>query len=144
MGSVKSVEDLKSAIDAGAQFAVSLGFQEEIGEFAKEKEILYIPGVASATEIMTALSCGFNLLKFFPAEQLGGLKMLNALSPVLPSVRFIPTGGISAATAKDYLSHKSVVAVGGSWMLNSSLLENQNYKELQQSIADALALTRDI
>jgi 2-dehydro-3-deoxyphosphogluconate aldolase/(4S)-4-hydroxy-2-oxoglutarate aldolase len=144
VGSVKSVEDLKSAIDVGAQFAVSPGFQEEIGEFAKEKEVLYLPGVATATEIMVALSCGFNLLKFFPAEQLGGLKMLNALSPVFPSVRFIPTGGINAANAKDYLLHKSVAAVGGSWMFNSSLLENQNFKELRESMADALALTRGI
>jgi 2-dehydro-3-deoxyphosphogluconate aldolase/(4S)-4-hydroxy-2-oxoglutarate aldolase len=70
---------------------------------------------------MRALSDGFNLLKFFPAEQLGGVQMLKAIAPVFPSVQFIPTGGINGENIETYLAHPSVVAVGGSWMLGNTV-----------------------
>jgi 2-dehydro-3-deoxyphosphogluconate aldolase/(4S)-4-hydroxy-2-oxoglutarate aldolase len=119
VGSVKKTDDLVRAIDAGAQFAVSPGFSESVGATAKKHNITYLPGVATPTEIMAALDCGFNLLKFFPAEKLGGLSMLKSLAPVFPEVSFIPTGGIDSKNAQEYLNLSCVVAVGGSWMLPS-------------------------
>jgi 2-dehydro-3-deoxyphosphogluconate aldolase/(4S)-4-hydroxy-2-oxoglutarate aldolase len=121
VGSVKNSGDLSRAVDAGATFAVSPGYLKEIGETAKKLNVFYLPGVATSTEIMSALSDGFNLLKFFPAEQLGGVQMLKAIAPVFPSVQFIPTGGINGENIDTYLAHPSVVAVGGSWMLGKTL-----------------------
>ena len=121
VGSVKNSGDLSRAVDAGATFAVSPGYLKEIGEMAKKLNVFYLPGVATSTEIMRALSDGFNLLKFFPAEQLGGVQMLKAIAPVFPSVQFIPTGGINGENIDKYLAHPSVVAVGGSWMLGKTL-----------------------
>jgi 2-dehydro-3-deoxyphosphogluconate aldolase/(4S)-4-hydroxy-2-oxoglutarate aldolase len=119
VGSVKNSSDLSRAVDAGATFAVSPGYLKEIGEMAKKLNVFYLPGVATSTEIMRALSDGFNLLKFFPAEQLGGVQMLKAIAPVFPSVQFIPTGGMTSENIDKYLAHPSVVAVGGSWMLGN-------------------------
>jgi 2-dehydro-3-deoxyphosphogluconate aldolase/(4S)-4-hydroxy-2-oxoglutarate aldolase len=121
VGSVKNSGDLSRAVDAGATFAVSPGYLKEIGETAKKLNVFYLPGVATSTEIMSALSDGFNLLKFFPAEQLGGVQMLKAIAPVFPSVQFIPTGGINGENIDTNLAHPSVVAVGGSWMLGKTL-----------------------
>jgi 2-dehydro-3-deoxyphosphogluconate aldolase/(4S)-4-hydroxy-2-oxoglutarate aldolase len=121
VGSVKNSGDLSRAVDAGATFAVSPGYLKEIGEMAKKLNVFYLPGVATSTEIMRALSDGFNLLKFFPAEQLGGVQMLKAIAPVFPSVQFIPTGGINGENIDKYLAHPSVVAVGGSWMLGTTV-----------------------
>lgn len=121
VGSVKNTNDLSRAVEAGASFAVSPGYIKEIGELAKKLNVFYLPGVATSTEIMRALSDGFNLLKFFPAEQLGGVQMLKAIAPVFPSVRFIPTGGINGENISAYLAHPSVVAVGGSWMLGNTV-----------------------
>ena len=121
VGSVKNSGDLSRAVDAGATFAVSPGYLKEIGEMAKKLNVFYLPGVATSTEIMRALSDGFNLLKFFPAEQLGGVQMLKAIAPVFPSVQFIPTGGINGENIDTYLAHPSVVAVGGSWMLGNTI-----------------------
>jgi 2-dehydro-3-deoxyphosphogluconate aldolase/(4S)-4-hydroxy-2-oxoglutarate aldolase len=121
VGSVKNSGDLSRAVDAGATFAVSPGYLKEIGEMAKKLNVFYLPGVATSTEIMRALSDGFNLLKFFPAEQLGGVQMLKAIAPVFPTVQFIPTGGINGENIDTYLAHPSVVAVGGSWMLGNTV-----------------------
>ena len=121
VGSVKNSGDLSRAVDAGATFAVSPGYLKEIGEIAKKLNVFYLPGVATSTEIMRALSDGFNLLKFFPAEQLGGVQMLKAIAPVFPTVQFIPTGGINGENIDTYLAHPSVVAVGGSWMLGNTV-----------------------
>lgn len=134
VGSVKNSTDLSRAVDAGATFAVSPGYLKEIGEMAKKLNVFYLPGVATSTEIMRALSDGFNLLKFFPAEQLGGVQMLKAIAPVFPSVQFIPTGGMTSENIDTYLAHPSVVAVGGSWMLGNTV-------DLKDKVAVNLAVS---
>jgi 2-dehydro-3-deoxyphosphogluconate aldolase/(4S)-4-hydroxy-2-oxoglutarate aldolase len=120
VGSVKNKDDLSRAVDAGAVFAVSPGYMQEIGKLARELNF-YLPGVATPTEIMCAYSDGFEVLKFFPAEQLGGISTLNALAPVFPKVRFIPTGGINGKNVNDYLAKPYIAAVGGSWMFGGDL-----------------------
>ena len=137
VGSVKNSSDLSRAVDAGATFAVSPGYLKEIGEVAKKLNVFYLPGVATSTEIMRALSDGLNLLKFFPAEQLGGVQMLKAIAPVFPAVQFIPTGGMNSENIDTYLAHPSVVAVGGSWMLGKTI-------DLNDKVAVSLAVSTAI
>lgn len=121
VGSVKNKDDLSRAVDAGAVFAVSPGYMLEIGTLARDLNVFYLPGVATPTEIMCAYSDGYDVLKFFPAEQLGGISTLSALAPVFPKVRFIPTGGINGKNVNDYLAKPFIAAVGGSWMFGSDL-----------------------
>lgn len=112
-GTVLNPEQLAAAQDAGAQFAVSPGFTERL---AKAAAIPWLPGVATAGEVMRALDCGLTRLKFFPANAAGGLPALKALSAVFREIRFCPTGGISQATAAEWLSLPSVACIGGSWL----------------------------
>jgi len=130
VGSLRSGEDLKKAIDAGAQFAVSAGFSPSVASEAHKQGIQYIPGVSTPTEILQAISEGFTTLKFFPAETLGGVKALTAIAAPFPGIRFVPTGGISAANASDYLSLASVVAVGGSWMVAQKLIDAGEFESI--------------
>ena len=130
VGSLRSGEDLKKAIDAGAQFAVSAGFSPSVASEAHRQGIQYIPGVSTPTEILQAISEGFTTLKFFPAETLGGVKALTAIAAPFPGIRFVPTGGISAANAPDYLSLASVVAVGGSWMVAQKLIDAGEFESI--------------
>lgn len=137
VGSVKNKEDLERAVNAGAEFAVSPGYMQDIGKLAQELNVFYLPGVATSTEIMCAHSEGYNVLKFFPAEQLGGISTLNALSPVFPNVQFIPTGGINGKNVNDYLAKPYVAAVGGSWMFGGDLDLN-NASDVEQAVLKAV------
>lgn len=142
VGSVKNKDDLSRAVDAGAVFAVSPGYMQDIGKLARELNVFYLPGVATPTEIMCAYSDGFEVLKFFPAEQLGGISTLSALAPVFPKVQFIPTGGINGKNVNDYLAKPFIAAVGGSWMFggdldlnNTTVVENAVLAAVKQVLA---------
>ena len=114
-GSVVSVKMAKDAVNAGADFIVMPGFNEDVVKFCKKKNVLCVPGVLTPTEITKAINLGCDILKLFPAEISGGVKYLKAVSAPFPSVKFIPTGGINPNNYKDYLEQKNVLAVGGSW-----------------------------
>ena len=116
-GTVLNTADYDQAVKAGAQFTVSPGLTESLLAHARSHTIPLIPGVVSASEIMVALAYGYECLKFFPAEASGGVAVLKALGGPFPQVRFCPSGGISAANAKDYLELPNVSAVSGSWMM---------------------------
>lgn len=137
VGSVKSTDDLKRAVDAGAVFSVSPGYMQEIGALAQELNIFYLPGVATPTEIMCALADGYDLVKFFPSEQLGGIATLSALAPVFPKMQFIPTGGINGKNVIDYLAKPYVAAVGGSWMFGNEL-DLSNSRSVEESVLAAV------
>jgi len=137
VGSVKNKDDLSRAVDAGAVFAVSPGYMQEIGKLARELNVFYLPGVATPTEIMCAYSDGYDVLKFFPAEQLGGISTLSALAPVFPKVRFIPTGGINGKNVNDYLAKPFIAAVGGSWMFGGDL-DLSNTSAVEQAVQKAV------
>lgn len=137
VGSVKNKDDLSRAVDAGAVFAVSPGYTQEIGKLARELNVFYLPGVATPTEIMSAYSDGYDVLKFFPAEQLGGISTLSALAPVFPQVRFIPTGGINGKNVNDYLAKPYIAAVGGSWMFGGDL-DLSNISAVEQAVRKAV------
>jgi 2-dehydro-3-deoxyphosphogluconate aldolase/(4S)-4-hydroxy-2-oxoglutarate aldolase len=137
VGSVKNKDDLSRAVDAGAVFAVSPGYMQEIGKLARDLNVFYLPGVATPTEIMCAYSDGYDVLKFFPAEQLGGISTLSALAPVFPKVRFIPTGGINGKNVNDYLAKPYIAAVGGSWMFGGDL-DLSNTSAVEQAVLKAV------
>jgi 2-dehydro-3-deoxyphosphogluconate aldolase/(4S)-4-hydroxy-2-oxoglutarate aldolase len=117
-GSVVSVKMAKDAINAGADFIVMPGFNEDVVKFCKKKNVLCVPGVLTPTEITKAINLGCDILKLFPAEISGGVKYLKAVSAPFPKVKFIPTGGINEGNYKDYLEQKNVLAVGGSWPID--------------------------
>jgi 2-dehydro-3-deoxyphosphogluconate aldolase/(4S)-4-hydroxy-2-oxoglutarate aldolase len=130
VGSLRNGEDLKKAIDAGATFAVSAGFSPSVAAEANKQGIPYFPGVSTPTEMLQAINEGITTLKFFPAETLGGVNALKAMSAPFPGISFMPTGGITAANARQYLELASVVAVGGSWMVAQKLIDAGDFDEI--------------
>jgi 2-dehydro-3-deoxyphosphogluconate aldolase/(4S)-4-hydroxy-2-oxoglutarate aldolase len=117
IGTVTNENDLLKAQNNGIKFAVSPGTDVGLIRCARSIGIPYIPGIATASEIMVCLSEEIKVMKFFPAEAMGGLATLEALSAPFPEVRFIPTGGLSEKNFQSYLAHPSVLAVGGKWMM---------------------------
>lgn len=124
-GTVINCQQAKAAIEAGAKFLVSPGYDDELVAFALEQEVVILPGVTSASEIQKALKAGLNVLKFFPAESNGGYKRLKDFAGPFADVKFVPTGGINLNNMLDYLSLNNVLAIGGSFMLNG--LESQDF-----------------
>jgi 2-dehydro-3-deoxyphosphogluconate aldolase/(4S)-4-hydroxy-2-oxoglutarate aldolase len=116
-GTVLNEKQLDSAIDAGARFIVSPGLTTPLAEAAIERGIPFLPGIATAADIMRGLDLGLDRFKFFPAETSGGIKALKALAAPFYQVRFCPTGGITAETAPDWLALDAVLCVGGSWLV---------------------------
>jgi 2-dehydro-3-deoxyphosphogluconate aldolase/(4S)-4-hydroxy-2-oxoglutarate aldolase len=139
-GTVLTVEGVKTAVAAGAQFVVTPGFDATVVDYCLANEIPIIPGVMTPTEINMALNKGLRLLKFFPAEAVGGTKALKAIGGPYSDVQFMPTGGIHLANLVDYLSLPMVHACGGSWMVNKSLLDAGNYAEITHLAQEAVAL----
>jgi len=116
IGTIVSAADLSQAERLGARFGISPGATPELLRAAAQSPLPFAPGVATASELMQALAHGFELVKFFPAEQAGGIKGLRALGGPFPQARFCPTGGIGDANAASWLAEPNVVAVGGSWL----------------------------
>jgi 2-dehydro-3-deoxyphosphogluconate aldolase / (4S)-4-hydroxy-2-oxoglutarate aldolase len=139
-GTVVRPEQVDRAVAAGARFVVSPGFDVAVVRRCRDLGVPAIPGVATATEIQAALAEGVDVVKFFPAELLGGVAMINALAGPFPAVRFIPTGGIAAANLTPYLAHRSVLAVGGSWMVAPKLIAAADWDEVTRLTAEAVAL----
>lgn len=119
-GTVINGEQCERAVKAGAKFIVSPGLSEVVAKVCREKDVPYLPGVVTPTEVMQALSLNLTYLKFFPAGNFGGLNTIKALSAVFPQVRFMPTGGVNLANMNEYLSFPNIFACGGSWMMQGS------------------------
>lgn len=139
-GTVLTVQQAEQAVGAGARYIVSPGFDAAIVDWCLERRIPVLPGVATPTEIMKARARGVTLLKFFPAEGLGGVRMLKALSGPFPGIRFIPTGGINATNLPEYLALPNVVACGGSWMATSSMIAEGQFDEITRLAREAQAI----
>ncbi len=119
-GTVINAEQCNKAIDAGAQFIVGPGFSAEVAEACKERNIPYLPGCVTPTEIIAALSYGIEVIKFFPCSNYGGLATIKALAGPFPQVKFLPTGGISEENVLEYLAFDKIIACGGSWMMKGT------------------------
>lgn len=142
MGTVLTGDDLRRAQALGARFAVSPGATSELLDAAAASDLPLLPGVATASEVMQAQAKGFNLLKFFPAEQAGGIAMLRALAGPFPSTRFCPTGGVNAANAAAWLAEPNVVAAGGSWLCPASDVRAGNWEVITGRCIDAMKKLR--
>lgn len=129
-GTVLSLDDFARAADAGATFMVSPGLDPEIVAAALDRGIAVLPGVATGTETQHAVRLGLDTVKFFPAGQLGGLKAIAALAAPFVGLGFVPSGGVSAANASDYLAHEAVPAVSGSWMATRAHIRNGQFDEI--------------
>ena len=132
VGTVLSRDQLRSSIDAGASFVVTPGFDPELVGSAVESGVAVLPGIATATEAMAALRAGIDVVKFFPADRLGGLDTIRALAAPLPQLRFVPSGGVTARSAVDYLGDSAVFAVSGSWMAPRALIDAGSFDEIER------------
>ena len=137
-GTVLTAAQVDQAVAAGARFVVSPGFGPAVVKRCQEVGVPVFPGVATSTEIQMALDAGVETVKFFPAEQLGGVPMVKALSAPFRSVKFIPTGGVNAGNVAAYLALPSVAAVGGTWMVAPDLLAAGNWSEVTARTRTAL------
>ena len=141
-GTVLSVEQADRAIDAGARFIVAPGTSPRVVERCLERGVTVTPGVATPTDIELAMSLGLTTLKFFPAEPLGGIKMLKAISAPYGDVRFIPTGGITAESLPAYLALKSVIACGGSWVAPQARIAAGDFAAIETAARHAIKVCR--
>ena len=142
-GTVTTTEQIDRAMDAGAKFVVSPGFDEELIRYAQEKNIPIYPGVSSASEYHKALKFNLKLLKFFPAEQLGGLSMIKALAGPFPMFKIMPTGGISLKNLGEYMASPLIAACGGSYMVKDKLIEDGEWEEITRLCEESVAIIKE-
>jgi 2-dehydro-3-deoxyphosphogluconate aldolase/(4S)-4-hydroxy-2-oxoglutarate aldolase len=139
-GTVRSAEDVQAAANAGARFAVSPGYTSRIGSACHATGLPLLPGVATGSEILMCQEDGWNALKFFPAQQAGGVQMLKAFGGPFADVRFCPTGGITPDNAADYLALPNVACVGGSWLVPGDALAQGDWGRITALAQAAVAL----
>lgn len=140
-GTLLTADQVARAAGAGATFGVAPGLNEAVAAEAKRCGMTMIPGVMTPTEVDRAIGLGCQVLKFFPADAAGGIKMLKALAGPFAhtGVKFVPTGGIDARNMGEYLALPVVAAVGGSWMVEKSLIASQNWAQIEKLTREALA-----
>ena len=137
-GTVLNPQQLAEVTEAGAQFAISPGLTEPLLKAATEGTIPLIPGISTVSELMLGMDYGLKEFKFFPAEANGGVKALQAIAGPFSQVRFCPTGGISPANYRDYLALKSVLCIGGSWLVPADALEAGDYDRITKLAREAV------
>lgn len=139
-GTVLSPEQLERAVDAGARFAVAPGTNERVVAVAQRAGVPFLPGVATPSEIEHARSLGCHVLKVFPASVVGGPAFIKAVGPVYPDVRFVPTGGVNLENLAAYLELRAVLACGGTWISERTLLDDQRFDEIERRTRAAVEL----
>lgn len=137
-GTVLNADDFKRAVDHGAQFVFSPGISLELMETSKALNIPFIPGVATASEVMLALNNGFEHCKLFPATAVGGVETLNGFYGPFPSMRFCPTGGINLHNLNDFLKLPNVLCAGGSWIVPKMVIKNKEFSSITKLCHEAL------
>ena len=143
-GTVLTTEQVDRAIGAGAKFIVSPGFNPKVVEYCLKNNYPITPGIMTPTELEMALGFGLDVVKFFPAENAGVLKMIKAMSAPYTMMKFMPTGGINAANVGDYLACDKILACGGSWMVKGDLIKEGNFAEIEKLTAEAAAIVKEI
>jgi 2-dehydro-3-deoxyphosphogluconate aldolase/(4S)-4-hydroxy-2-oxoglutarate aldolase len=141
-GTILEPGQIDRCLEAGAQFGVSPGLNENVVRHAQERGLPFVPGVMTPSEVERALALGCRLLKFFPAEAAGGIKMLQALAGPYAhtGIKFIPLGGIHSGNAPGYAALPVVAAIGGSWLLERQLIAEKNWPQITRLVSEALAL----
>jgi 2-dehydro-3-deoxyphosphogluconate aldolase/(4S)-4-hydroxy-2-oxoglutarate aldolase len=139
-GTVLKVDQVKAAVDAGATFIVSPGINPKVVKYCVDNNIPITPGTANPTDIEVALDFGLEVVKFFPAETLGGLEALKAFAAPYNMMKFIPTGGISAKNLLDYLKFPKIIACGGTWMVKTELIAEKKFDQITVLSREAVKL----
>jgi 2-dehydro-3-deoxyphosphogluconate aldolase/(4S)-4-hydroxy-2-oxoglutarate aldolase len=144
-GTVLAPDQVDSAVDAGAQFIVSPGFNPKVVAHCSKKGILVIPGCANPSDIEQAIEFNLDVVKFFPAEAAGGLEYIKAISAPYPQLKFMPTGGINVHNIAQYIAFDKVLACGGSWMADAGLINAGDFAKItalsQEAVLSLLGLT---
>ena len=143
-GTVLTIEQVDRAVNAGTKFIVSPGFDPEIVDYCLDKKIPVFPGCITPSEVAQAVKRGLKVIKFFPAEQAGGVAMIKAMGAPYNMVKFMPTGGISAKNLAEYLSCSNIVCCGGSWMVKGDLITEGKFDEITALTKEAVELVKSI
>lgn len=141
-GTVLTLDQARAAHEAGAEFIVSPGLAEEVVRYCMDEELPVFPGTATAGEVQRAYALGLRVVKFFPAALAGGVPMLRALSSVFTEMRFMPTGGISAANLHEYCALPSVIACGGSWLTPREAIDQGDFAAVTRLAREAVSIAR--
>ena len=142
-GTVLSTDQADRAVKAGAKFIVSPGFNPKVVRYAIENSILIIPGCSNPSDMEAAIEFGLNTVKFFPAEQAGGLAYIKACAAPYAGLRFMPTGGINTGNIGSYIAFNKIIACGGSWMVTKDLIESGNFDEITRLCKEAVQIVRN-
>jgi 2-dehydro-3-deoxyphosphogluconate aldolase/(4S)-4-hydroxy-2-oxoglutarate aldolase len=143
-GTVLTIDQARRAMDAGARFIVSPGFEARVVTWCLDNGIPIVPGVATPTEINMALEYGLEILKFFPASAFGGVTTLKAIAAPYHEVKFIPTGGVNAQNLAEYLRLSSVLACGGSWLVKHNTIEDGKFDQITRLSKEAVEIVRQV
>lgn len=143
-GTVLTIDQVDRAVAAGAKFIVSPGFDPEIVDYCLEKEIPVFPGCITPSEVAQAVKRGLKVIKFFPAEQFGGVATIKAMAAPYVGLKFMPTGGVNAKNLESYLGCDKIIACGGSWMVKGDLVKAGKFDEIKDLTAEAVKLVAEI
>ena len=143
-GTVLGIDQAERALEAGAKFIVSPGFDPQVVDDCLERDVPVFPGCITPSEVAQAVKRGMEVLKFFPAEQAGGLAMIKAMAAPYTMVKFMPTGGISEKNLKEYLECDNIICCGGSWMVKGSLIKNGEFGKIRKLVKEAVELVASI
>ena len=143
-GTVLTTEQVDRAVAAGAKFIVSPGLNPKIVKYCVEKNIPITPGICTPSEAEKAIENGLEVVKFFPAEPAGGLKMIKAMAAPYTGLKFMPTGGINATNVKEYLAYDKILACGGSWMVKGSLVEAGEFDKIEAMTKEAVEIVKEV
>ena len=143
-GTVLTIEQLDEALEAGAQFIVSPGFDAEFVSACIERNVPVLPGTVTPSEVTAARKLGLTVTKFFPAAQYGGLNTINALAAPFVGHRFMPTGGVSTANVEEYLTSKNIIACGGTWMVKPTMFAGGDFSEVERVAREAMDKVRAV
>ena len=142
-GTVLTTEQVDRAVAAGAKFIVSPGLNPRIVKYCVEKGILITPGCCNPSDIEQALENGLEVVKFFPAEPAGGLKMIKAMAAPYVGVKFMPTGGINQKNVREYLAYDRIIACGGSWMVKGDLIDAGDFETIKEMTKEAVEIVKE-
>lgn len=143
-GTVLTIDQVNRAVKAGAKFIVSPGLNPQVVQYCQNIGVPVTPGVQTPSEIEQALSLGLDVVKFFPAEPAGGLKMIKAIAAPYTTLTFMPTGGINAQNVKEYLAYNRILACGGSWMVKNDLVKAGDFDKIKEMTKEAAAIVKEI
>lgn len=143
-GTVLTIEQVDRAVKAGAKFIVSPGFDSEIVDYCLSKDIPVFPGCITPSEVAQAAKRGMKVVKFFPAEQAGGVSMIKAMAAPYTMMKFMPTGGINAKNLKEYLEYDKILCCGGSWMVKGDMIRSGAFDKIKELTKEAVELAAAI